>query len=148
LALAAGVIEAGTLTRLGVYRILEPVQSVLGPVLIGFGLALRVCAMTTAKANFNHLVVHDFKCKHPDHELVTTGIYRLFRHPAYLGFWLFAVGGQVTLGSWCCASLYALVLHKFFRERIVVEEAALLCRYPGTYPRYREHTWSGLPFIR
>lgn len=48
----------------------------IGMTIIVFGEALRKSSMITAKSNFNHYVQHD---KADDHELVTHGVYSLFR---------------------------------------------------------------------
>lgn len=47
-----------------------------GITLVVFGECLRKASMWTAKSNFNHYVQFD---KHEEHELVTHGVYALFR---------------------------------------------------------------------
>ena len=56
------------------------------------GDALRKLAMFTAKHNFNHNVQCE---KMDDHELVTHGVYRLCRHPSYMGWFYWSIGTQV-----------------------------------------------------
>jgi protein-S-isoprenylcysteine O-methyltransferase len=52
------------------------------------------------------------------HELVTNGVYSVFRHPSYTGYFYFSVGGQIFLGNVISSVLFAVVLVKFFRDRI------------------------------
>lgn len=100
-------------------------------------------AMITAAASFSH----DIKDKlGNNHKLVKEGVYSLCRHPSYLGFFAFAVGGQIILGNFLSTILFAFTLQKFFRERISVEEAILLKKYPEEYAEFKINTWSGIPF--
>lgn len=115
----------------------------LGLFLISFGTILRSMAMITAASSFSH----DLKEQLGNaHRLVKSGVYAFCRHPSYLGFFAFAVGGQIILGNFFSTNLFVFVLQKFFRERIAVEEMILLKRYPKEYSEYKKSTWSGIPF--
>lgn len=48
--------------------------------------------MHTARHNFSHLVQDE---KQANHELVTYGIYRIWRHPSYVGWFYWSIGTQV-----------------------------------------------------
>lgn len=48
--------------------------------------------MITAGTSFTHLISYD---KRRDHRLVTRGVYSLFRHPSYVGWFWWSVGTQV-----------------------------------------------------
>jgi protein-S-isoprenylcysteine O-methyltransferase len=102
-------------------------------------------AMIWAASNFSHEIRNDLS-RH--HKLVTSGVYAFCRHPSYLGFFAFAVGGQVLLGNFISSALFVFVLQKFFRERISIEEAILMKQYPKEYSQYRIKTWSGIPFSK
>lgn len=115
----------------------------LGFFLISFGMIVRSMAMITAASSFSH----DLKEQLGNaHRLVTTGIYALCRHPSYLGFFAFAVGGQIILGNLFSTVFFVFALQKFFRERIAIEEIILVKRYPDEYSEYKKKTWSGIPF--
>lgn len=58
------------------------------------GEIVRKLAMFTARDNFNHLVQME---KSETHKLVTNGVYRLFRHPSYVGWFYWSIGTQVTI---------------------------------------------------
>jgi protein-S-isoprenylcysteine O-methyltransferase len=83
--------------------------------MMGVGEGLRIAAFFTCRKNFTHLVRYR---KVPGHELVTNGIYSIFRHPSYTGYFYFSVGGQIFLGNVLSSVLFAIVLIKFFRDRI------------------------------
>jgi protein-S-isoprenylcysteine O-methyltransferase Ste14 len=81
------------------------------------------------------------------HRLVTTGIYGLIRHPAYLGYLCLFVGFPVTFGSiggLACAfasGIPALIY------RIRIEESALERWFPDEYHVYRAKTRRLIPFL-
>jgi protein-S-isoprenylcysteine O-methyltransferase Ste14 len=56
--------------------------------------------------------------------VVSTGPYRVVRHPMYAGFVLFALGGALVLGSWY-GLLGALLLVAMVAQRAVMEERVL-----------------------
>lgn len=142
MAIITGILEY-SLRRLLRFSPVWMWSQLLGTLLISFGIIIRSMAMITAAANFSH----DIKDKlGSGHKLVKDGIYSFCRHPSYLGFFAFAVGGQIILGNFISTALFVFVLQKFFRERIAVEEAILLKKYPEEYTEYRIKTWSGIPF--
>ena len=79
------------------------------------GEGLRVAAFFTAKNNFTHLVRYK---KNPKHQLITHGVYSIFRHPSYTGYFYFCVFSQIFLANWISAIGFFIVLSKFFNERI------------------------------
>ncbi|KAL0158341.1 hypothetical protein M9458_046417, partial [Cirrhinus mrigala] len=56
----------------------------VGLLMVLCGESLRKAAMLTAGSNFNHI----------SHVLVTTGVYALFRHPSYVGWFYWSIGTQ------------------------------------------------------
>jgi len=69
---------------------------------------------------------------------VTSGPYRLVRHPIYFGFLLAGVGTAVTL-SWTWLIAVALV-EVYFVYSATVEERNLTEQFPVAYPEYRRST--------
>jgi protein-S-isoprenylcysteine O-methyltransferase Ste14 len=80
----------------------------------------------------------------PQHRLITTGIYRSIRHPAYLGYFCLLVGIPLCFGSVagfaCGLAAVAAILY-----RIRIEEAALAAWFPDEYPRYQARTHRLIP---
>ena len=62
--------------------------------------------LTAGKA-FTHRL---WSVKRPEHKLVTWGIYRHLRHPAYLGWFLWSVGTQLLLCNLVCLVGFVLVV--------------------------------------
>lgn len=104
------------------------------------GQAIRTLAMVEAKDNFSHQIAEK---KAPGHQLVTTGIYKYMRHPAYTGFFFWSLGTQLMLGNVACLAFFYKVLTGFFEERIKYEEETLVRFFGSEYPKYKSMTWSG-----
>lgn len=108
------------------------------------GQVVRSMAMLEAGVSFNH---HVQNRKKDSHELVTTGIYSLFRHPSYFGFFYWGLGTQLVLGNVVCFFAYAYVLWKFFSSRIRHEENKLIEFFGDDYVQYRKRVGTRMPFI-
>ncbi|XP_034831975.1 protein-S-isoprenylcysteine O-methyltransferase isoform X1 [Maniola hyperantus] len=117
----------------------------IGVVLCIGGEVMRKLAMFTAKTNFNH---HVQTVKSPDHRLVTHGVYRVCRHPSYVGWFYWSIGTQLILLNPICVLIYTLVSWSFFRERIFAEEMFLISFFGSQYLDYQKKVGTGLPFIR
>jgi protein-S-isoprenylcysteine O-methyltransferase Ste14 len=78
-------------------------------------------------------------------ELLTSGPYRLVRHPIYSGILL------AVLGTALATNLYLLIAVGvpgfYFVYSAKVEEKLLTASFPGTYPRYRGQTKMLIPFV-
>lgn len=148
---AYGVAALAAWTEFGLGALLWPAQQTLGPVFfVGLavllaGQVLRVTAMLTAGRSFGHLV--ESGQRREDHVLVTTGVYRYCRHPAYLGFFWWSVATQLVLGNPLCFVLYVAANVQFFRGRIFIEEEALLKFFGRVYARYAYHTPCYIPLV-
>lgn len=124
----------------------------LPPYLSYIGLAILVCAqcirsvaMATAGESFNHLIQTS---KKQNHVLITHGIYRIFRHPSYVGFFYWSISTQLILGNILHVFLYSLASWTFFNRRIHYEEESLCQFFPDTYPQYVAQTFMGIPLIK
>lgn len=72
------------------------VLSIVGLALVGCGEVLRKMAMIKAGTNFSHYIRH---VRESGHILVTDGIFGMFRHPAYVGWFYWSIGTQVLIHS-------------------------------------------------
>ena len=76
---------------------------------------------------------------------MTSGPYRLVRHPIYSGILLAVLGSAIAL-SWLF--LVALVLvGVYFTYSTIIEERYLTEQFPDTYPVYRRSTKMLVPSI-
>ena len=127
---------------------------------IGFSLCLcggllRACGEVQLGSNFNHSIETSLR---NDHQLITSGIYSIFRHPAYTGWFYFSIGTQVLLMNPVCIVAYAAASWYFFYKRIPyvlftlrlvmsrIEERYLLSFY-ADYDDYRKKSHIFIPFI-
>nr|CAG4642001.1 EOG090X0CFU [Eurycercus lamellatus] len=118
--------------------------SSIGLILCIGGEAARKIAMLTAFNNFDHLI----RTRREDqHELVTSGIYSLCRHPSYVGWFYWSIGTQIVLCNPLCTIAYAYVSWRFFYERVWEEEMTLLHFFGQQYALYQSKVPTGLPFI-
>ena len=81
-----------------------------------------------------------------DHALLTTGLYRVIRHPSYAGAWLGAFGWALLFRSGIGLILAAL-LFPLFNPIIQAEEAALRAEFGDEYATYQRRTWRLIPFV-
>jgi protein-S-isoprenylcysteine O-methyltransferase Ste14 len=79
--------------------------------------------------------------------LVTTGPYRLVRHPIYLGLLLFAMGEALTFGSWPAVMIVLFGMAPTFAWRARAEEKLLGRTYGDRYAAYRQRTRMIIPFL-
>lgn len=118
--------------------------SIIGCLMVVFGETLRKVAMVTAGSNFTHTVQYR---KRDEHKLVTTGVYSLFRHPSYVGWFYWSIGTQVLLCNPICLVGYSVASWMFFRDRIEDEEESLVLFFGEDYIKFKERVGSGIPFI-
>ena len=117
------------------------VQSVVGLALLVFGLTIQIVAQVTLWRFYSSaLVIKE------DHRLITHGIYRLTRHPIYLGSIIGCIGVPVYVSS-----LYGLLtmsaLIPVFLSRIRIEERMLTDEFGDAHRTYKKATSKLIPFI-
>ncbi|KAF4687889.1 hypothetical protein FOZ62_008458, partial [Perkinsus olseni] len=94
------------------------------------GQLLRWAAFISAGSNFTHRIRLQ---KEGEQQLITTGAYRLCRHPGYSGWFWWAVGTQLLLCNRLCLGLYTACARWFFYERLRFEERTLEYFYKWDY---------------
>jgi protein-S-isoprenylcysteine O-methyltransferase Ste14 len=82
-----------------------------------------------------------------DADLVTTGPYRLVRHPIYLGLVLLATGQALAFGSWAALLIVLLGLVPTFAWRARTEETVLSRTFGERYAVYQRRTKMIIPHI-
>ncbi len=118
--------------------------SIIGAIMVMLGESLRKLSMLTAGSNFTHLVQYR---KRDGHKLVTSGVYSIFRHPSYVGWFVWSVGTQVLLCNPVCLVGYTVASWVFFKERIEDEEEGLILFFREDYIDYKRRVAAGIPFI-
>lgn len=118
----------------------DPWRSGVGLGLFALGLGFAVWARVNLGRNWGTPMTQK---EAP--ELVTSGPYRLVRHPIYSGILAAGVGTAIAL-SWLWLTAVALA-GVYFLYGATVEERYMTERFPDDYPVYRRSTKMLVPFI-
>jgi protein-S-isoprenylcysteine O-methyltransferase Ste14 len=106
----------------------------LGVALYVIGGALRLWPVHVLGHRFSGLVAIQ-----PDHALVTGGIYRVIRHPSYLGLLVMTLGWGLAFRAGVGVLLAALMLVPLV-ARMNAEERLLQSQFGAEYDAYRART--------
>jgi len=118
----------------------SPVVRAIGAALVLCGLATAVRARVALGRNWGMPMTEK-----DEPELVSTGPYRLVRHPIYSGIVLATVGTALAVSlGWL---VVAAVLGVYFGYSATVEERTLTEQFPEAYPCYRARTKMLIPFL-
>lgn len=113
----------------------------IGLALFLVGSVLRMAPVFVLGRRFSGLVAIQ-----EGHELETGGLYRVIRHPSYLGLLLGLFGWALVFRS-AIGVLVSLLLIPPLVARINSEEALLESEFGERYAEYRRRTWRLLPFV-
>jgi protein-S-isoprenylcysteine O-methyltransferase Ste14 len=111
----------------------------LGVALFAAGGALRLWPVFVLGHRFSGLVAIQ-----PGHTLVTTGIYRIIRHPSYLGLLVNSLGWALAFRSGVGVLLTALLIPPLL-ARIRAEETLLRTQFGGEYDAHCSRAWRLIP---
>jgi protein-S-isoprenylcysteine O-methyltransferase Ste14 len=114
----------------------------VGCLVIVLGLAVRVAAVATLGRQFTTTVAVIRA-----HKLIDTGIYRVVRHPAYLGNLGCLCGFGLLSGNWLGFLVLVLLPIIATHFRIRVEEEALFSHFGSAYRAYASRTKRLIPGI-
>jgi protein-S-isoprenylcysteine O-methyltransferase Ste14 len=132
------------LARLGAFRgygvDTDPWLATVGLALFALGLGLAVWARIHLGRNWGTPMTQK-----DEPELVTSGPYRLVRHPIYSGILVAGIGTAVAL-SWLWLAAVGLA-GIYFVYSAAVEERYLAEQFPDTYPPYKRSTKMLVPFV-
>jgi protein-S-isoprenylcysteine O-methyltransferase Ste14 len=104
----------------------------VGVVLVLAGVALRGWSFRAlGRRYFNHAVKVS-----PDQQLVTSGPYRLLRHPGFAGNMLICIGSGLAAANWVAVAVATLFPLAVIIWRTKVEEAAMMAVLGERYRLY------------
>jgi protein-S-isoprenylcysteine O-methyltransferase Ste14 len=114
----------------------------IGMTLIVIGLVIRILSILTLKRYFTYSVA-----KVEDHSLIETGLYKIIRHPGYLGQLAIFLGISISLSNWVSilAMMIPVTIGYFYRMK--VEERFMLEQLGEPYLNYQERTKKIIPMI-
>lgn len=138
--LAIAVILLFSFVHSGSLEVHGLVLPLLGTVIVLCGLGFAVWARVHIGRNWGMPMTIK-----AEPELVTSGPYRLVRHPIYTGILTAAVGTALAIDLLALA--VAALLAVFFLYSATVEEQNLQATFPDAYPAYRARTKMLIPFV-
>lgn len=118
------------------------VFSILGVVLLAAGESLRVWCKVALGRYFTYTVMTS-----SDQPVVTSGPYRVLRHPSYSGLLLMTVGAGFGWDNWVGVAGLVTATLVGILYRIHVEEKALTAELGDRYRTYAEHHKRLIPFV-
>jgi protein-S-isoprenylcysteine O-methyltransferase Ste14 len=138
------VVVVIVLFRVGAFRghghNTDPWRDGIGLVLFALGLTFAIWARVHIGRNWGTPMTQK-----DEPELVSSGPYRLVRHPIYSGILVAGIGTAVAL-SWLWLTAVALA-GVYFIYSATVEERYLTEQFPDAYPAYKRSTKMLVPFI-
>jgi protein-S-isoprenylcysteine O-methyltransferase Ste14 len=138
------VVVVIVLVRVGAFRHhgvnSDPWRDAVGLFLFAVGLGFAVWARVNIGRNWGTPMSQKL-----EPELVTSGPYRLVRHPIYSGILVAGIGTAVALG-WLWLIVVALA-GIYFVYSATVEERYMTEQFPDTYPVYKRTTRMLVPFV-
>jgi protein-S-isoprenylcysteine O-methyltransferase Ste14 len=138
------VVAVIVLLRLGVFRRhggnADPWRAAIGLVLFALGLGFAIWARRHIGRNWGTPMTQK-----DEPELVTSGPYRLVRHPIYSGILVAGLGTAVAM-NWLWLIPVGLA-GAYFIYSATVEERYMTEQFPDTYPAYKRSTRLLVPFV-
>lgn len=137
---AVGVILVVRVFRGGSLVVHSPVLAGVGAALFLAGLTVAIWARVCLGRNWGMPMTRRL-----EPELITSGPYRLIRHPIYSGLLLAMLGTALVINP--TGLIVAAALGAYFYYSATVEERNLVLAFPAAYPEYRTRTKKLIPFV-
>jgi protein-S-isoprenylcysteine O-methyltransferase Ste14 len=113
----------------------------IGTIVVVTGVIVAIIARSTLAKNWSGNI--EIKVKH---ELITTGIYRLIRHPIYAGILSMSLGTLLFTANISSLLLFLIMLI-FLILKLKEEEEVLMKHFPNKYHKYQEETYALIPYL-
>ncbi len=114
----------------------------VGSILALIGLIIRVISILTLKQQFTYTVT-----KIEKHELIETGLYKIIRHPGYLGQLIIFLGISTCLSNWISIIFMIIPVLLGYLNRINIEEKFMAEQLGQKYLDYQKKTKRLIPKI-
>jgi protein-S-isoprenylcysteine O-methyltransferase len=115
---------------------------IAGLAMMAFGIALRFTAIAQlGRFHTPNVAIRE------DHRLMQTGLYRLVRHPSYLGALIAFLGFSLALGNWLSVVTMMGLVPWLYLYRIHEEDAVLLAAFGDAYRDYCKRTKRLIPWL-
>jgi protein-S-isoprenylcysteine O-methyltransferase Ste14 len=114
----------------------------IGGALVIAGLIIRIQAILTLKKYFTYTVT-----KVENHTLIETGLYKIIRHPGYLGQLIIFIGTSISISNWLSIILMTVPVTIGYLYRINIEEHFMKEQMGDNYLNYQKRTKKLIPLI-
>jgi protein-S-isoprenylcysteine O-methyltransferase Ste14 len=138
----AGLTIGFNMARYNEWYISDYIIASIGLLMIVAGFIIRWSAIFQLKKAFTVDVAIN-----NTHELKTDGLYRIVRHPSYLGIMMIMTGEAVSMDSLRSFIVVVLPIAISIFYRIYVEEKLLKEEFGETYRSYMRNTKRIIPYI-
>jgi protein-S-isoprenylcysteine O-methyltransferase Ste14 len=115
---------------------------VIGMIFFTLGLGIRVTSILTLNRFFTYSV-----SKLEGQKMTTHGIYRILRHPGYLGQLIIFMGIALSLSNWLSTLAMMIPVSLGFFNRIKVEEKFMVEQFGEEYLDYMKRTKRIIPLV-
>lgn len=106
------------------------------------GLIIRISAILTLKQQFTYTVT-----RIENHELIEKGLYKIIRHPGYLGQLIIFLGISTSLSNWLSVISMMISVLIGYIYRIKTEEKFMIEEMGNKYIDYQKRTKRLIPKI-
>jgi len=114
----------------------------IGIFLIVAGMIIRFIAVRSLGRFFTIYVTIQ-----ENHKIIKDGLYKIIRHPSYLGSLISFFGFGISINNWISLIIITIPIVIAFLYRIKDEENILLKQFGLDYSEYMENTYRLIPFI-
>ena len=145
IAITVGIVAAAILNGVQKFVFLggkTPAVFFVGIAIMLLGMALRYWAVITLGASFRTTIETT-----RDQIVVTTGPYKLIRHPSYCGWLLICCGYGIAMQNWLSLLVAVLLPLTALLYRIHVEEKVLVSSLGSEYVEYQKRTKRLIPWV-
>jgi len=115
---------------------------IIGAILTVIGLIVRITSIMTLKKQFTYTVT-----KINNHELIEKGLYKIVRHPGYLGQLIIFLGISTSLSNWLSIIFMIVPVMIGYIYRIRIEEKFMVEQLGQKYLDYQTRTKKLIPKI-
>ncbi len=117
-------------------------RQLIAALIFAAGLSLRYVAVK----QLGRFFTTDVMIQH-EHKLITDGLYRRVRHPAYTGLIIAFIGIGLAMGDFIALALLTVPVTVAFNYRINIEENLMMKKFGKQYQDYRQQTKKLMPWI-
>ncbi len=114
----------------------------IGMALFVIGLIIRIQSIRTLKQYFSYSVEQV-----ENHPLIEIGLYKIIRHPGYLGQLLIFTGISISLSNWLSVLFMMIPVSIGYMHRIKVEENFMVEQMGDRYLNYQKRTKRLIPMV-